>query len=179
MGRNVIETIMGAVVLAVAGFFLVFAYTHADLRQVKGYEVSANFSSVGGLAEGADIRINGVKVGTVASRTLDPVSFSAVVRLTLSSEIQLPVDTVASIASDGLLGGKFVKLEPGRSKDRIAPGGTIQKSKDFRSIEEMVGELIFLATSDAPPPAGQRPPPSAMEPASGAGAATDGDGQVK
>lgn len=157
MGRNLIETVMGAVVLAVAGFFLAFAYSHADLKQVSGYGVTAQFASIGGLDDGADVRINGIKVGTVAKHELDPATYNAVVRLTILPEIRLPKDTVASIASEGLLGGKFLKLEPGRSSERIAEGGAITKTKDFKSIEEMVGELIFLATSDSPPAPGQAP----------------------
>ncbi|HLO74929.1 MAG TPA: outer membrane lipid asymmetry maintenance protein MlaD [Magnetospirillum sp.] len=164
MGRNLIETIMGAVVLAVAGFFLVFAYSHADLKQVSGYEITAQFASVGGLETGADVRINGIKVGTVAGHALDPASFNAVVRLTILPDIRLPTDTVAAIASEGLLGGKYLKLEPGRSSDRIAEGGAITRTKDYKSIEEMVGTLIFLATSDGPQPpeapAAPTPPPA-------------------
>ncbi len=160
MGRNLIETIMGAVVLAVAAFFLAFAYNHADLKQVAGYEVTAQFASIGGLAPGADVRINGIKVGTVAGHALDPDTFNAVVRLTIVPEIRLPKDTVATIATEGLLGGKFLKLEPGRASERIADGGAITRTKDYKSIEEMVGELIFLATSDSPPPPGMLPSPT-------------------
>ncbi|MBC7906166.1 MAG: outer membrane lipid asymmetry maintenance protein MlaD [Rhodospirillaceae bacterium] len=163
MGRNLIETIMGAVVLAVAGFFLAFAYNHADLKQVKGYEITAQFVSVGGLETGADVRINGIKVGTVAGHALDPATFNAVVRLTILPDIRLPKDTVATIGTEGLLGGKFLKLEPGRSPERIAEGGMIAKTKDYKSIEEMVGELIFLATADAPAQPGG-PAPELVEP---------------
>lgn len=150
MGRNLIETIMGGVVLLVAGFFLVFAYTHADLRQVQGYELTAQFASVGGLESGADVRINGIKVGTVIGHALDPVTFLAVVRMTIKPEIKLPEDTAATIATDGLLGGKFLRIEPGRSTARLPEGGIITRTNDFKSIEEMVGQLIFLATVDGP-----------------------------
>lgn len=151
MGRNLIETIMGAVVLGVAGFFIVFAYSHADLEDVKGYELKAQFASTGGLEMGSDVRINGIKVGTVVGQDLDPVTYLAVVRMTILPSIKLPADTAASIAADGLLGGKFVKLDPGREGERLAAGGTIARTKDYKSIEETVGELIFLATSDSPP----------------------------
>ena len=153
MGRNLIETIMGAVVLAVAGFFLVFAYNHANIKTIDGYEVSATFASVGGLDTGADVKINGIKIGTVASQTLDPVTYDAVVKLSVAHGIKLPADTVAAISSEGLLGGKFVKLVPGKSETMIAAGGALGPSKNFKSIEEMVGQLIFLATSDNQPPA--------------------------
>lgn len=162
MGRNLIETIMGAVVLAVAGFFLIFAYRHADLNQVEGYEITAQFAGLGGLDVGADIRINGIKVGTVAGQNLDPATFAAVVHLSIANDIHLPVDTVATIAADGLLGGKYIKLIPGRSDQRIPAGGKLTQSRDYRSIEEMVGQLIFLATSEQQPPP---PPPVAPPPA--------------
>ncbi len=69
-------------------------------------------------------------------------------RMSISPSVQLPADTTASISSEGLLGGKFVKLEPGRAQARLPAGGTLVRTKDFKSIEEMVGELIFLATAD-------------------------------
>lgn len=161
MGRNVIETIMGAVVLAVAAFFLIFAYSQADLGAVKGYTVSASFASVGGLPNGGDVRINGIKVGSVTAQKIDPNNFNAMVDMSISPSVHLPVDTVATIDSEGLLGDKFVKLEPGRSDQSIAPGGSIGKTKNYKSLEEMVGQIIFLATdSGAGKPAGGAPAPS-------------------
>jgi phospholipid/cholesterol/gamma-HCH transport system substrate-binding protein len=145
-GRNVIETVMGAVVLAVAGLFIHFAYTTAQVRAPTGYSISAAFFKVGGLSDGSDVRISGIKVGTVASRNLDPTTFDAVVNLTIADGIRLPTDTVASIASEGLLGGKYVRLEPGKASTVIEPGGRITETRDFRSLEDQVGEIIFLAT---------------------------------
>jgi phospholipid/cholesterol/gamma-HCH transport system substrate-binding protein len=150
MGRNLIETIMGAVVLLVAGFFLAFAYNQADLGTVKGYTVSAAFTSVGGLPNGGDVRINGIKVGTVIDQKIDPTTYNAVVRMSISPDIHLPVDTVAAVDSEGLLGGKYVKLMPGRSGQTIAADGTITNTKNYESLEEMVGKIIFLATDSAP-----------------------------
>lgn len=150
MGRHVIETIMGAVVLAVAAFFLVFAYSHADLGAVKGYTLKARFGSVGGLANGGDVRINGIKVGTVVAQSIDNQSFLAEATLSIRPDIRLPQDTEAVIDSDGLLGGKFVKLVPGRSTAMLAEGATITKTRNYRALEEMVGEIIFLATGSGP-----------------------------
>ena len=146
MRRNAIETVMGAVVLLVAGGFVFFAYDMAQVKAVEGYEVTALFYKIGGLNEGSDVRISGIKVGTVIDHELDPESYDARVRMTITREVKLPVDTVASIASEGLLGGKYVRLEPGTDKSFIKDGGTITKTKDFRSLEDQVGEIIFLAT---------------------------------
>ena len=146
MRRNAIETVMGAVVLLVAGVFVFFAYDMAQVKAVEGYEVTALFYKIGGLNEGSDVRISGIKVGTVIDHELDPESYDARVRMTITREVKLPVDTVASIASEGLLGGKYVRLEPGTDKSFIKDGGTITRTKDFRSLEDQVGEIIFLAT---------------------------------
>ena len=163
MGRNLLETVMGAVVLLVAAGFLVFAYSQADLGTVRGYTVSAAFQSVGGLDDGADVRINGIKVGTVLSQTIDPESFDAVVKMSISPTIHLPDDTVATIDSSGLLGDKYLKLIPGSSNKTIAPDGKVAKTKAYKSLEELVGDIIFLATdsggkkSGAAAPQGQKP----------------------
>lgn len=146
MGRTFVETIMGAVVLAVAGIFLAFALSQSDIGVVKGYSLSANFATVGGLSTGSDVRINGIKVGTVTSQTIDQTSFNALVKFTMNPAIHLPKDTVASIASEGLLGSKFLKLDPGRSQDKIQEGGAIENTKNFEALEDQVGKIIFLAT---------------------------------
>jgi len=158
MGRNLIETIMGAVVLLVAGIFLAFAYSHADLKPVQGYGITAQFTSVGGLEVGSDVRINGIKVGTVSAMALDPQTFNAIVKMSIRPDVKLPVDTSGSVSTEGLLGGKFIRLVPGKSKQEIADGGALGRTKDHKSIEEMVAQLIFLATADqpqAPAPVGQ------------------------
>lgn len=153
MNRNRIETVMGMVVIAVALLFVYIAYNTAQIRTLPGYEISAAFFKVGGLNTGSDVRISGVKVGTVIERRLDPTSFDAIVVMSVANEIKLPEDTVATIASEGLLGGKYVRLEPGTAKTALAPGARIHETRSFKSLEDQVGEIIFLATSrpEAPP----------------------------
>ena len=146
MGRNAVETILGAVVLSVAGMFIFFAYNTAQVKIMAGYEVSANFFKIGGLTAGSDVRINGIKVGTVISTNLDRETYDAVVKMSIAADVKLPQDTTAGIGSEGIVGGKYVRLEPGQAKKTIAPNGAIFKTKDFRSLEDQVGEIIFLAT---------------------------------
>lgn len=147
MKRNAVETVLGAVVLLVAAVFVHFAYATAEIKAVKGYDVTATFYKIGGLDKGSDVRVNGIKVGIVTNNALDPKTYEAVVSMSISAVIQLPEDTVASIASEGMLGGKYVRLEPGTQNAFIKPGGKISKTNDFRSLEDQVGEIIFLATS--------------------------------
>ncbi|MCA0201269.1 MAG: outer membrane lipid asymmetry maintenance protein MlaD [Proteobacteria bacterium] len=145
--RNPIETVLGAVVLVIAAMFLVFAYSASDLRAVTGYDVTATFLKVGGLERGSDVRISGINVGTVTDQRLDPQTFEAKVMMSISSDVKLPVDTTAAIVSDGLLGGKYINLVPGQAAEHIAAGGAIAKTRDFQSLEDLVGEIIFLATN--------------------------------
>lgn len=147
MRRNVIETVMGAIVLIVAGLFIYIAYTTAQIRATPGYQVSASFFTLGGLATGSDVKISGISVGSVVDRRLDPNTYEAMLMMSIADNIKLPDDTVASIASEGPLGDKYVRLQPGSSKNYLQPGGAIRETKSYKSLEDQVGEIIFLATS--------------------------------
>lgn len=148
MNKKPVETIMGIVVIFVAAFFLYFAYQVSDLQVVKGYDINARFLKVGGLNVGSDVRINGIKVGTVIAQNLDPEDYVADVKLSISSNIQLPKDSVISVVSDGLVGNKFIKIEPGKSKEFLQNGDTVANTKDFKTLEDMVGEIIFMVTDN-------------------------------
>ncbi|MGH6988348.1 MAG: outer membrane lipid asymmetry maintenance protein MlaD [Stellaceae bacterium] len=143
MRRNAIETVLGAVVLVVAAVFLYFAYSTSSVRAVSGYEVNARFDRIGSLEDGADVRISGIKVGSVLSETLDPKTFFAMVHMTVRPDIALPVDTVASITSSGLLGSDYVALEPGNEDRTIKPGGTITHTQAPMNIQSLIGQYIF------------------------------------
>ena len=114
LGRNLVETLMGAVVLAVAAVFLVFAYSKSGARSVAGYELTGKFNRVDGLTEGSDVRLSGIKIGTVTRQVLDPKTYLAVVTMSIKPEIKLPKDSSAQVSSDGLLGDKY--LSPSRRK---------------------------------------------------------------
>lgn len=146
MGNRLVESVMGAVVLGIAALFLIFAWTTADLRTVKGDAYRARFNSVGALAPGNDVRIGGVKVGSVTSQAIDPKTYRAIVVFSVRSDIRLPDDTEASIASDGLLGGKYLRLKIGRSQKRLAADATLARTRDALSLEDLLGRAIFLLT---------------------------------
>lgn len=146
MRRNAVETVLGAVVLLVAGMFVYFAYDTAQVKAIDGYNINASFFKIGGLTTGSDVRINGIKVGTVTKVRLDPETFDAVIEMSIKPDIKLPKDTIAAIGSEGIMGGKYVRITPGSAKETIADNGSISETKDFRSLEDQVGEIIFLAT---------------------------------
>ena len=167
MRGNVIETVMGAVVLVVAALFLVFAYKTSQLRAVSGYQVSAEFSRVDGIRQGSDVRISGIKIGSVVTEELDPKSFLAVVRMSIDPAVQLPDDTVAEIVSAGLLGDKYMSLVPGGSDKVIPPGGKIKYTQSSVSLENLLGQMIFSAPGAKKPGEGDAPqPPGGAAPSS-------------
>ena len=143
MKRSVIETVLGAVVLAVAGIFLAFSYKTADVGAVDGYDLSADFSGIGGLKAGDDVVISGVKVGTVTGVSLEPENFLARVHMSVDSELKLPADTAALISSESLLGGRYLALEPGADEEVLQPGGVVQYTQAPQNLEELLGKFIF------------------------------------
>ena len=148
MRRNLIETGMGAVVILVAVFFLVFSYSATEQTPTEGYDVIAKFNAIDGLAVGSDVRIAGVKVGTVIDQTIDQKEYRAIVRMKINPDVRLAKDTLVRISSAGLLGGKYVKLEPGAEKEVLPDGGLLTNTKDVVSLEELLGKVIFLVTGD-------------------------------
>lgn len=145
MKKSPIETVLGILVVLVAVYFVHFAAKKIDARPQRGYELTAVFTKSGGLESGNDIRISGIKVGSVVGLDLTP-DYTAKVTMNIREGVSLPVDTAAVVTTDGLMGGTFVRLDPGKSEDLLKNGDKISKTKDFRSLEDMIGEVIFLAT---------------------------------
>ena len=143
MTRNLLETLLGAVVLIVAIGFLAFAYNTSQVQQDGGYELIARFDKVDGLERGSDVRISGIKVGTVLDQTLDPETYRAEVRFSLREDIQLPADTSAAVVSNGLLGGKYLALVPGGDIEMLEPGGEVTLTQSAVNLEDLIGHMIF------------------------------------
>jgi len=145
MKKNPVETILGFFVLIFAAVFLFTAASKIDTKKIDGYTISANFLKVGGLEAGSDVRISGIKVGTVLSTKLNRDDYTADVYLNIDSSIKLPIDTVAAIADVGIMGDKYVRLEPGKSQAVLKPGDKLQQTRNYKSLEDNVSEFIFLS----------------------------------
>ena len=147
MKNKPIELAMGAVLLlaGVAGIYV--TWQSSQIEKVEGYKVVLRFNKVGGLQEGNAARIGGVQVGTLSSQKLDPETLDAVIELTLYPDVKLPKDSVAEVASDGLLGGKFIQLTPGTSKELLKPGERLENTKGVSSLEQLVGQAVFGSAS--------------------------------
>ena len=147
VGRNIVETIVGALVLVVAGLFVFYAFTKSDRTGPGGYEVMARFDRIDGLKRGADVTLSGVKVGTVTGFDLDPKTYQAVVRMAVASDVKLPLDTNAKVIAESLLGGMVIVLEPGGSERSIRAGGEIGKTQGAIPLAELIAKFMFGGTS--------------------------------
>ncbi len=125
MRESIVETILGAVVIAVAAFFMWFSLSEtSEASSGARYEVLARFNNINGIERGTDVRLAGMKIGVVKATEIDPKRFEARVSLAIDEGIELPDDSDAKIVSDGLLGGAYVAIEPGGSFDNIAKDGS-------------------------------------------------------
>lgn len=147
MGNKIIETLVGTVVLVVAGFFLAYAYTASNMAgSSDSYTLLASFDRVDGLAVGSDVRMSGIKIGTVTNQTLNADSFLAQVEISIDKGIDLPNDTSAKVSADGLLGGAYVALDAGGSMDFLEAGDEIEFTQGSIDIMSLIGQAIFSFT---------------------------------
>lgn len=144
--RNLTELLAGAVVLVVAVGFLGYAVANTGRSTASGITLNARFDRVDGLAVGSDVRLAGVKIGTVRSASIDPKTYQAIITFNVPAALRLPTDTSAEIASDGLLGGKVLALVPGGDAKMLADGGTVTITQSSFSFEQMLGKFIFSVT---------------------------------
>ena len=146
--RGFAEVAVGAVVLLVATGFLLFAVTSSgrSLMAPDGIHLRAKFDRIDGIAVGADVRMAGVRVGSVTEARIEPETFLAVLTLRVDAVLRLPSDTSAEIQSEGLLGGRFVSLVPGGSERVLTNGQTIANTQGAVSLESLLGRFIFSVT---------------------------------
>ncbi len=147
MRHNFFETILGAFVLAIASFFFYLAYTSAITNVEAGYVLNAKFDKIDGIAVGNEIRLGGVKVGTVAKIDIDLKSYQAVVVFNIRPDLLIPEDSSAEIMSDSLLGGKYVNLTPGGSSTMLSNNEYIDHTQSSVSLEQLLGKFLFSSSS--------------------------------
>lgn len=144
MKQNMIETILGGFVLIVAVLFFVFGTGQANVGAgAGGYNVRAQFTDIGGLNVGDDVKISGVVIGAVEAVKLDPVLYNADVTLAINNGVELPYDTSARISSEGLLGGTYMALDIGGDKELLQDGDVIAITQSAQNLEQLLGQFIF------------------------------------
>lgn len=146
MRQNVLEVLVGACVVVIAVLFFTYVYATSGVRLSQdGYRVTAVFQNVEGVRVGSDIRLGGVKVGSVVQQSLDPETYDVTVTFSLARYLKIPEDTTVKITSDGLLGAKFLALEPGGSDVLIEEGGRLAHTQGAIDLWAVVSDFLFSA----------------------------------
>lgn len=138
------ETIVGAIVFAVLAVLLGSSYAGKELAvqaAAGDYIVIATFNRVDGLEAGSDVRLSGIKVGTVDTQVLD-ANYRAVVSMRIAKDVKLPTDTSAAIHTDGLFGSKYIVLDPGGEEEILESGGKIEFAQDAVIVTELLDLII-------------------------------------
>lgn len=145
MANSAAETVIGAVVLAAAVGFVVYAGQSRGVSVgTASYPLTAKFRSAEGVSVGTDVRLAGINVGSVTVLELDPQSYQARMTLDVRNDLQIPDDSDVKISSEGLLGGSFVELTPGGSDFMLKPGDEIANTQGSVSLLDL---LIRFGTS--------------------------------
>lgn len=141
--RSFAELATGAVVILIAAGFLAYALMNTGRTAIAGMHLSARFDNVGSVAAGSDVRVSGVKVGSVTAVRIDPQSFQAILDFTIPASMKIPADSSAVISTGGLLGSAFVSLSPGGSDKDLGDGGVITITQSAANLEDLLGKFIF------------------------------------
>jgi phospholipid/cholesterol/gamma-HCH transport system substrate-binding protein len=146
--NNIAETVIGAVVVAIAVLFIAFIYTRGGSSGLSGYEIQARLPRVDGLGVGTDVRLAGIKIGTVSDLTLDPKTYLVTVHMNVRNDVKIPVDSSLMVTSSGLLGSSYISITPGGDDKMLGSGGMIENSQ---GSVDLMGLINRFATT--PPPA--------------------------
>jgi len=145
--NNYFEIIVGTFVLLCAALFLFNSIKSSKVKTSGGYFVIAKFDNIDGIANGSDVKISGVKIGTIEDQFLDKKDFRAVLKISLNSDVKLPIDSSAKIASEGLLGSKYLAITPGSDEEMMQENNEIEFTQSSVNLEELLGKFIFSSSS--------------------------------
>ena len=144
MKNSMVETLIGAAVIGIAAVFFFFAYTTSGAGKGQGgYKLTAEFENVEGINVGSDIRLAGIKIGSVVDQTLNAENFQAVLTMSIDKSVSLPDDSTAKVTSEGLLGSKFIALEPGGSEVRLKDGDQMSYTQSAIDLWGLVNQYLF------------------------------------
>jgi phospholipid/cholesterol/gamma-HCH transport system substrate-binding protein len=148
MKNNLFEVIVGTFVLGCAVYFFFFSLDKTGTSSKNTYQISAKFDNIDGINSGSDIKVSGVKVGTVEGQNIDPKTYQAIAMLNINNDIKLPTDSSAKIVSSGLLGEKYLSIEIGANDEMLRDGDQILFTQSGVNFEELLGKFIFGSSTD-------------------------------
>ncbi len=151
MANSAAETLIGGVVVVAAAGFVLYAGQTTGFSPDAGdrYTLTASFQSAEGITPGTDVRMAGVKIGSVIDLDLDRESYQAVVELSLQDDIKIPDDSDVKVASEGLLGGNFIEISPGGSEFMLTEGDEILYTQGAVSFLSLLLKFVSEGASES------------------------------
>lgn len=145
---RILESAVGFLVLSLSIWFFFYAYNKTAWESSAGYTVCAKFDDADGLSPGTDVKIGGVKIGTIESISIDTKTYTVNVYLKVDKTMNLPTDTEAIVASNGLLGGKYVQLVPGIDDTMLTDNSVILRTRGAQNLESLIGQFLMSDKKD-------------------------------
>ena len=171
--NNIAESLIGAGVVAVALVFAALAYYRTGGGGLSGYEINAKLSKADGLAVGTDVRLAGIKIGTVTDLTLDPKTYLVTVHMSIRNDVKLPVDSSVLVTQAGFLGGQYLSITPGGDDKMMAAGSYFENAQGSIDVMNLVSRfasgdsLSNQAPKPKPAPSPDQGPVRAPDPGAG------------
>src|SRR4051812_29619116 len=163
--NGIAESLIGAAVVAVAVAFLAFSYYRTGGGSLAGYEVNAKVAKADGLAVGTDVRLAGIKVGTVSDLTLDPQTYLVTVHMNIRNDVKLPVDSSVLVTQAGFLGGQYLSITPGGENKMMTAGAFFENAQGSIDVMGLVNRFTGGGAPQAPAqPAVPQTKPQPTEP---------------
>lgn len=155
--NNIAESLIGAGVVAVALVFAALTYFRTGSGSLSGYDINAKLPRADGLAVGTDVRLAGIKIGTVSDMTLDPKTYLVTVHMNIRDDIKLPVDSSVLVTQAGFLGGQYLSITPGGDDKMMVAGSYFENAQGSIDVMGLVGRFATGASTTNQPP--QKPAP--------------------
>jgi phospholipid/cholesterol/gamma-HCH transport system substrate-binding protein len=149
--ENIGEAIVGLLVVILAVWFVLFAWDRTGGgAKTGGIKIAAIFPNASGVSNGTDVRVAGLKVGSVTGLSLDPQTYQVKVNIALDPNVKLPSDSSASVTSEGLLGSTFIAFAPGGSPTSLKSGDTVTDTQGSMDLMALIGQFINRPSGDKP-----------------------------
>ena len=145
MTLEIRNTLVGSFVVIVGALLLFYSSRGSVSNMVGGYHLKAIYQSVDGVSVGTNVMLTGIKVGEVTKLDYIPNGHRVSLTMRINENIKLPIDSVAMIISSGMLGGKFIKLEPGGELEHLGEGDQFEYVQDAIIFEELLEKIVLDA----------------------------------
>ncbi|GAA0531613.1 phospholipid/cholesterol/gamma-HCH transport system substrate-binding protein [Rhizomicrobium palustre] len=159
MHNETVETLIGAVVIVIAVVFVIFTYQTTGSARMDGYELTAKMVRVDGLAAGTDVRLGGVKVGTIKALTLNP-DYMITIHMDINGNVKVPDDSSLVVTSSGLLSGSYLSIQPGGSDKMLAAGGQIKNTQGAIDMMGLLNKFVNSSSGSSSGNSSAAPAPS-------------------